>query len=125
MQNIIIRGASTPVFSNEDVNNVRAAIFVNGVLMTSSHNFAYETKLYKYNRIGPETDFLNFVDISAIESIEVVKDPTRLALLGPLAANGAILITTLGGKSGNREISVNSYYGINQKPSITPVNGQV
>lgn len=124
MQNIIIRGASTPLFSNEDVNNVRAAIFVNGVPMTPSHNFAYETQLYKYNRIGPETDFLNFVDISAIESIEVVKDPTRLALLGPLAANGAILITTVGGKSGNREISVNSYYGINQKPAITPVNGQ-
>ncbi|MCA5005808.1 SusC/RagA family TonB-linked outer membrane protein [Sphingobacterium bovistauri] len=123
-QNLIIRGAGTKLFSNEDMNNVRATVFVNGVPMANNHNFAYETQLYKFNRIGPETDFLNFVDISAIESIEIVKDPTRLALLGPLAANGAILITTFGGRSGIREISVNSYFGINQKPSITPVNGQ-
>ena len=123
-QNLIIRGAGTSLFSNQDLNNVRATVFVNGVPMVTSHNFAYETQLYKFNRIGPETDFLNFVDISAIESIEVVKDPAKLATLGPLAANGAILITTFGGKSGEREISVNSYFGINQKPSVTPVNAQ-
>ena len=123
-QNMIIRGASTPVFSNADLNNVRATVFINGIPMVNTHNFAYETQLYKFNRIGPETDFLNFIDISAIESIEVVKDPARLALLGPMAANGAVLITTFGGKSGIREISVNSYFGINQKPSITPVNAQ-
>ncbi|WP_160070099.1 SusC/RagA family TonB-linked outer membrane protein [Sphingobacterium bovisgrunnientis] len=123
-QNLIIRGAGTPLFNNSDLNNVRATVFVNGVPMATSHNFAYETQLYKFNRIGPETDFFNFVDISAIESIEIVKDPARLALLGPLASNGAILITTFGGKSGIREISVNSYFGLNQKPSITPVNGQ-
>lgn len=121
-QNIIVRGAGSTLFSNADINQVRPTVFVNGVPMVTNHSFAYETQLYKYNRIGPETDFLNFVDISAIESIEVVKDPARLAALGPLAANGAILITTFGGKSGDREISINSYYGINTKPSVTPVN---
>jgi hypothetical protein len=34
------------------------------------------------------------------------------------------LITTFGGKSGKREISVNSYYGFNSKPAVTPVNAQ-
>lgn len=123
-QNIIIRGANSPIFDNTALNNVRPTVYVNGVPMTTTHSFAYNVQSYNYNRIGPETDYLNFVDISAIESIEVVKDPVQLALLGPLAANGAILITTFGGKSGKREISVNSYYGFNAKPSITPVNAQ-
>src|SRR5690606_14212028 len=56
--------------------------------------------------------------------IEVVKDPIRLAKLGPLAANGAIWIITHGGRSGNRRLSVNSYYGFLQKPAITPINAQ-
>lgn len=123
-QNIIIRGLNSPVFDNAALNNVRPTVFVNGVPMTTTHSFAYDIQSYKYNRIGPETDYLNFIDISAIESIEVVKDPVQLATLGPLAANGAILITTFGGKSGKREISVNSYYGFNSKPSISPVNAQ-
>lgn len=123
-QNIIIRGANSPIFDNAALNNVRPTVYVNGVPMTTTHSFAYNIQSYDFNRIGPETDFLNFVDVSAIQSIEIVKDPVQLATLGPLAANGAILITTYGGKSGKREISVNSYYGFNSKPSITPVNAQ-
>lgn len=123
-QNIIIRGVNSPVFDNTALNSVRPTVFVNGVPMTTNHNFAYGVQSYKYSRIGPETDFLNFVDVSAIESIEVVKDPLQLAALGPLASNGAILITTFGGKSGIREISLNSYFGINTKPSVSPVNAQ-
>jgi len=123
-QNIIIRGANSPVYDNTALNSVRPTVFVNGVPMTTTHNFAYNIQSNKYNRIGPETDFLNFVDINAIQSIEVVKDPVLLATLGPLAANGAILITTFGGLTGKREISVNSYFGINSRPSITPVNAQ-
>lgn len=123
-QNIVIRGAGVPIFDNTALNNVRPAIFVNGVPMVSTNNFAYDMQTYKFNRIGPETDFLNFVDVSSIQSIEVVKDPARLAVLGPLAANGAILITTIGGRSGDREISFNSYYGFNQKPAVTPINAQ-
>lgn len=123
MQNVIIRGAGIPLFDNKSLNSVRPAVFVNGIPMTGIHNFAYNAQTYEFNRIGPETDYFNFVDISAIKHIEVVKDPAKLALLGPLAANGAILITTFGGESGKRELSVNSYFGISQKPSnVTPVN---
>lgn len=121
-QNIILRGAGVPILDNTVLNDVRPVVYVNGVPMVTTHNFAYNTQSHKFNRIGPETDYLNFVDISSIQSIEVVKDPARLAVLGPLAANGAILITTLGGQSGERQISVNSYYGVNQRPAITPVN---
>lgn len=124
VQNIVIRGANAPIIDNTSLNSVRPTVFVNGVPMTNTHNFAYNIQSNQYNRIGPETDYLNFVDINAIESIEIVKDPIHLATLGPLAANGAILITTYGGKTGKREISVNSYYGFNAKPSITPINAQ-
>ncbi|SKC07707.1 TonB-linked outer membrane protein, SusC/RagA family [Sphingobacterium nematocida] len=122
LQNVIVRGAGIPLFETQALNNARPTVFVNGIPMTTNHSFAYNSQPYKFNRLGPETDFYNFVDISAIESIEVVKDPARLATLGPLAANGAILITTFGGISGAREISVNSYFGINRKPAVTPVN---
>lgn len=123
-QNIIIRGANSPVFDNRAFNDVRPTVFVNGGPMATSHSFSSNIQTYNYNKIGPETDFLNFIDVSAIESLEVVKDPVRLAELGPLAANGAILITTFGGKSGHREISINSYYGFNTKPGVTPINAQ-
>src|SRR5690606_28927089 len=61
-------------------------------------------------------------DISSIKSIEVIKDPIRLAELGPMASNGAIWITTIGGRSGERQISVNGYYGLNTQPAVTPFN---
>lgn len=124
LQNVVIRGNPVPLFDNMAVNEVRPTIFVNGIPMVSQHSFAYNIQSNKINRIGPDTDFWNSFDLSTIESMEVVKDPTRLATLGPLAANGAILITTFGGKSGERELSVNAYYGFNQKPAITPVNAQ-
>lgn len=123
-QNILIRGANSPIFDNTSLNKVRPVIFVNGIPLVTSHDFAYNIQSYKFNRIGPETDYLNFIDVNSIQNIEVVKDPVQLALLGPLAANGAILITTFGGKSGNTQFSVNSYFGFNAKPSITPVNAQ-
>lgn len=123
-QNIVIRGANSPTFDNTALNDVRPVVFVNGVPMATNHSFGYNIQSYKYNRIGAETDFLNFIDVNSIESIEVIKDPVQLAVLGPLAANGAILITTFGGKSGIREISVNAYYGLNTKPSVSAVNAQ-
>src|SRR5690606_41669956 len=52
-QNIIVRGAGSTLFSNADINQVRPTVFVNGVPMVTNHSFAYETQLYKYNRIGP------------------------------------------------------------------------
>src|SRR5690606_13309217 len=123
-QHILIRGLSGVQFSNRDINDTKATVFVNGVPISIENGFAYDIQLYDYNRIGPATDYLSSIDLSAIKSIEVIKDPIRLAELGPLAANGAIWITTYGGKSGDREISVNGYYGVNTKPAVTPLNAE-
>lgn len=121
-QNVLVRGLSALQLNNRDINNNQAALYVNGVPMGIENNFAYDIQRYDYNRIGPATDYWASIDLSSIKSIEIIKDPTRLAELGPLAANGAIWITTFGGKTGEREISVNTYYGFNTKPAVTPFN---
>ncbi|TJZ59732.1 SusC/RagA family TonB-linked outer membrane protein [Sphingobacterium olei] len=123
-QNILVRGLSAVQFTNRDINNNQATIFVNGIPMGMENSFAYDIQLYDYNRIGPATDFASSIDMASIESIEVIKDPVRLAELGPLAVNGAIWITTFGGKTGESEISVNGYYGVNTKPAVTPFNAE-
>ncbi|EFK59709.1 SusC/RagA family TonB-linked outer membrane protein [Sphingobacterium spiritivorum] len=123
-RNIVLRGLAAPLFSNKDINASQPTIFVNGVPLTQENNFSYGIQKYDYNRLGPGTDFASIFNINSIESIEVIKDPAKLAALGPLAANGAIWITTKGGKSGPSEISLNSYYGLNTRKSVTPVNAQ-
>ena len=123
-QNIILRGLSSPQFYARDITNNQATVYVNGIPIGHENAFAYDIQRYDYNRIGPGTDYLSSLDISSIKSIEVIKDPIRLAELGPMAANGAIWVTTVGGRSGDRQISVNSYYGFNTKPAVTPFNAQ-
>lgn len=123
-QNIMLRGLSSVQLSNRDIINNQAAVYINGIPMGVENNFAYDIQRYDYNRIGPATDYLASIDLSSIKSIEIIKDPIRLAELGPLATNGVVWITTFGGKSGEREISINSYYGINSKPAVTPFNAE-
>lgn len=121
-QNIVVRGLSSPQFYARDINSNQAVVYVNGIPMAHENSFAYDIQRYDYNRIGPATDYMSSLDISSIRSIEIIKDPIRLAELGPMASNGAIWITTIGGRSGERQISVNAYYGINTKPAVTPFN---
>ena len=56
----------------------------------------------------------NSINVSDIESIEILKDASATAIYGARGANGVIMITTKKGKSGKTEISYNAYYGINQ-----------
>ncbi len=43
---------------------------------------------------GILTDNINFLNPADIESIEVLKDPSSLAIFGVRGANGAIAVTT-------------------------------
>lgn len=58
----------------------------------------------------------NLEDINAndIESMEVLKDASSIAIYGSRGANGVILITTKKGKSGKPDISFNTYSGVSQ-----------
>ncbi|RZL68332.1 MAG: SusC/RagA family TonB-linked outer membrane protein [Pedobacter sp.] len=122
-QSMIIQGASAPIFTKKDIYNLQPAVYVNGVYLVQEHPFAYDVQKYDYNRIGPATNLLANVDIDNIASIQVIKDPVALAKLGPNAANGAIWITTKAAKSGLREISFNSYFGMVQANNANTVNG--
>lgn len=51
-----------------------------------------------------------------IENISVLKDAASTSLYGSRAANGVVLITTKMGKSGQTNIGVNAFYGVQEVP---------
>jgi TonB-linked SusC/RagA family outer membrane protein len=121
-QNIFLRGISSPLLSKRELFDQQAAVFLNGIPLVQDNPFVYEIQKYDFNRVGPATNLLAAINPSNVQSIEVITDPLRLAALGPLAANGAIWITTKNAHAGYREISVNAYTGLALRPQITPVN---
>ncbi len=60
----------------------------------------------------PTTQDINDFSPSDIESIEVLKDASAVAIYGSRGANGVILITTKRGKTGKGQIEYNGYYGV-------------
>lgn len=121
-QNMFIRGVAMPLLSKRELFDNQAAVYLNGIPLAADNPFAYEIQQYDFNRIGPATNLLSAINIDNVESIEVIKDPARLAILGPVAANGAIWITTKAAKSGYRQININGYFGFAPQQSVTPVN---
>jgi TonB-linked SusC/RagA family outer membrane protein len=54
---------------------------------------------------------LNFINPQDIESIDILKDADATSIYGSRAANGAIIITTKKGKSGDTKVDINAQYG--------------
>ncbi|SKC12649.1 SusC/RagA family TonB-linked outer membrane protein [Dyadobacter psychrophilus] len=63
---------------------------------------------------GILNDNINFINPADIESIEVLKDPSSLAIFGVRGANGAIAVTTKKAKAGQLNVNFNSSVGIKQ-----------
>src|SRR5690606_32610215 len=61
---------------------------------------------------GILNDNINFLNPADIESIEVLKDPSSLAIFGVRGANGAIAITTKKAKAGQLMVNFNTSYGV-------------
>ncbi len=61
---------------------------------------------------GILNDNINFLNPADIESIEVLKDGSSLAIFGVRGANGAIAITTKKAKSGQLMVNFNTSFGI-------------
>ncbi|HRO84562.1 MAG TPA: TonB-dependent receptor plug domain-containing protein [Niabella sp.] len=119
-QNIFIHGLSAPLLNKKYLYDQQAAVYLNGLPLLRDNPFAYDIQKYDFNRIGPATNLLSIINADNIKSIEVLKDPISLASLGPIAANGAIWITT---KEGSKlDVSVNSYYGIVPAHRVTATN---
>lgn len=81
----------------------------------------YQTKpLYVID--GILNDNINFVNPNDIESMEILKDASSLAIFGVRGANGVIIITTKKAKSGKTSINYNSSLAIKKitgKPDLT------
>ncbi len=60
---------------------------------------------------GILNDNIDFLNPNDIESIEILKDPSSLAIFGVRGANGAIAITTKKGKAGKLAITLNTNTG--------------
>jgi len=117
IQSMLVRGLSVPVFSNKDVSGVQPTVFINGVPMIQENSYVYDVKQFDVNPIGAAANTLAGLDISAIVSIEIIKDPLELAKLGPLASNGAIMIRTKDGYYGGKNISIGVSAGMAFAPT--------
>ena len=72
----------------------------------------------------PSEDGLKGIESSDIESIDILKDASSTAIYGARGANGVILVTTKGGKTGKFNISYDMYVGfkkVNKKYDLLGV----
>lgn len=71
---------------------------------------------------GIFNDNIDFINPNDIESIEVLKDPSSLAIFGVRGANGVIIVTTKQGKQGRMTVNYSSNFGVKfltDKPEMT------
>lgn len=61
---------------------------------------------------GLFNDNMSFLNPSDIESIEILKDPSSLAIFGVRGANGVIIVTTKQAKTGKIAVNFNSSYSV-------------
>ena len=70
---------------------------------------------------GQNSNALNTINPSDIESIEILKDASATAIYGARAANGVVLITTKRGKAGKSSINLETYFGVQELARKIPV----
>lgn len=58
---------------------------------------------------------ISFLAPSDIESTEILKDASSIAIYGSRGANGVVLITTKKGEKGHAQVSFDMYYGIQNR----------
>jgi TonB-linked SusC/RagA family outer membrane protein len=95
---IRIRGISSITAGNEPLYVIDGVPVVNGNVSNSSASSFMSA--------------LSAIDANNIASISVLKDAASTAQYGARGANGVILITTKGGKSGEAKFNISSYYGV-------------
>ncbi len=68
---------------------------------------------------GNFQDNITFLNPNDIESIEILKDPSSLAIFGVKGAAGVIVVTTKSAKAGQVNVNFNTYYGV--KDLVDPI----
>lgn len=95
-----IRGAASLSASNEPLYVVDGIPILNG-----------NASLFN---MGESLSSMAVLNISDIESIEVLKDAASAAIYGSRATNGVVLITTKSGREGKTDVRLNVSSGISQ-----------
>ncbi len=70
---------------------------------------------------GQNSNALNTINPSDIESIEILKDASATAIYGARAANGVVLISTKRGATGKSSINLETYFGVQELARTIPV----
>ncbi len=104
------RAAGVQVVSSDGQPGSPVSIVIRGSNSITQDN----SPLYVIDGFPVEGANNNAINVSEIESIEILKDASATAIYGARGANGVIMITTKKGKVGKTEISYNTYYGVNQ-----------
>ena len=74
---------------------------------------------------GLFNDNINFLNPEDIESMEILKDPSSLAIFGVRGANGVIIITTKKAKEGQTLVNINTSFGFKKVvDKVKMVNGE-
>ena len=66
---------------------------------------------------GLFNDNINFLNPQDIESMEILKDPSSLAIFGVRGANGVIIITTKKAKVGQTRVNIHGSFGFKSVPN--------
>jgi TonB-linked SusC/RagA family outer membrane protein len=108
------RAAGVEITSNSGVPGGESTIRIRGTSSINGNN----NPLFVIDGFIVGTEFnLNNLNVNDIESIEILKDATALAIYGTRGAAGVILITSKNGlkvAKGKTQVSVNQYFSYQQ-----------
>lgn len=91
----------------------RSTVRIRGV-----SSFQNNDPLYIIDGTPVQGSYLNFVNPSDIESMQVLKDASAASIYGARANNGVVIITTKKGKPGAPQVSIDASWGV-----ASPVKG--
>jgi TonB-linked SusC/RagA family outer membrane protein len=100
------RVAGVNVVSSDGQPGAAATITIRGSSVTQE-----ASPLYVIDGFAVENVDINSINPNDIESLEILKDPSSVAIYGSRGSNGVILITTRRGKIGQAKVSYNFSYG--------------
>ncbi|CAL1519838.1 SusC/RagA family TonB-linked outer membrane protein [Chitinophaga sp. MM2321] len=120
----VIRGFSVPLGGYKDLYSNQPLYVVNGMpLVSNNHPYALAIKDADFTTIGSGIDVNALLDMDNVQNVSVLKGAEAVALYGPRAASGAIVITTKDPEPGAYHIGFNMYGGVAVKPAIKTMNG--
>jgi TonB-linked SusC/RagA family outer membrane protein len=101
------RIAGVTIASNSGQPGSSSTIRVRGITTFNDNN-----PLWVVDGVVVDNGGIGYINQSDIESIEVLKDASSLAIYGARSASGVILVTTKQGSKGKINVSYNGYYGV-------------